>query len=113
VHTIYESAEAVAFLLPNFVNVSALLTLCVCFFGWLAAITLDDYDQDNAEGQAVNDGFGSLGEGIYTMFFVASTANFPDQMLPAFTRRAARVRDAVGATPRRASRRRASKRRTM
>ena len=40
--------------------------LTVVFFGWLAAITLDDYDEDNANGVPVNDGFGGLGEGMST-----------------------------------------------
>ncbi|KAH8048749.1 hypothetical protein JL722_12373 [Aureococcus anophagefferens] len=68
-------------------NVSALLALCVGISGWLAAITFDDLDFENREGVDVNDGFDSLGTSIYTMFFVSTTANFPDQMLPSFTYR--------------------------
>lgn len=82
---VYESAEAVVALLPAFCDVGALLALCVAFFGWLAAITFDDLQVENREGVAVNEGFSSLGEGLYTMFFVSTTANFPDQMLPSFT----------------------------
>ena len=87
VTTIYESLEAAVAVLPSFCNVAALLAICVCIFGWLAAITFDDLDFENREGVAVNDGFGSLGESVYTMFFVSTTANFPDQMLPSFTYR--------------------------
>ncbi|KAH8059123.1 hypothetical protein JL722_5677 [Aureococcus anophagefferens] len=87
VTAIYESFEAVVALLPAFFNVSALLALCVGISGWLAAITFDDLDFENREGVDVNDGFDSLGTSIYTMFFVSTTANFPDQMLPSFTYR--------------------------
>ncbi|KAH8069778.1 hypothetical protein JL721_5669 [Aureococcus anophagefferens] len=87
VTAIYESLEAVVALLPAFFNVSALLALCVGISGWLAAITFDDLDFENREGVDVNDGFDSLGTSIYTMFFVSTTANFPDQMLPSFTYR--------------------------
>ena len=57
--------------------------LCILFFGWLAAITLDDVETVK-DGLPVNEGFTSLGEGIYTMFFVSTTANFPDQMLASY-----------------------------
>ena len=53
VQPLYESAEAVAAMAPNFLNVSALLALCVCFFGWLAALPLDDHAQGTAEGARV------------------------------------------------------------
>ena len=70
-------------MIPSFLDVSLLLTLCILFFGWLAAITLDDVETVK-DGLPVNEGFTSLGEGIYTMFFVSTTANFPDQMLASY-----------------------------
>mmetsp|Transcript_27697 Transcript_27697/g.83004 ORF Transcript_27697/g.83004 Transcript_27697/m.83004 type:complete len:746 (-) Transcript_27697:40-2277(-) len=82
---IYGAAEAVVVMLPKFFDVTSLLALTVVLFGWFAAITLDDYEFENREGVQVNQGFQSLGEAIYTMFFVATTADFPDQMLPSFT----------------------------
>jgi len=57
----------------------------VCIFGWLAAITFDDYDMDNRAGTPVNELFNGLGISIYTTWLIATTADYPDQMLPSYT----------------------------
>ena len=80
---VWAAGRACLTMIPSFLDVSLLLTLCILFFGWLAAITLDDVETVK-DGLPVNEGFTSLGEGIYTMFFVSTTANFPDQMLASY-----------------------------
>ena len=80
---VWAAGRACLAMIPSFLDVSLLLTLCILFFGWLAAITLDDVETVK-DGLPVNEGFTSLGEGIYTMFFVSTTANFPDQMLASY-----------------------------
>ena len=80
---VWAAGKACLTMIPSFLDVSLLLTLCILFFGWLAAITLDDVETVK-DGLPVNEGFTSLGEGIYTMFFVSTTANFPDQMLASY-----------------------------
>ena len=57
----------------------------MCIFGWLAAITFDDYDMDNRAGTPVNELFNGLGISIYTTWLIATTADYPDQMLPSYT----------------------------
>lgn len=80
---VWAAGRACLTMVPSLLDVSFLLALCVCFFGWLAAITLDDVTTE-ADGLPVNEGFDGLGRGIYTMFFVSTTANFPDQMLASY-----------------------------
>lgn len=82
---IYDSLQAAVCLLPTFFNVAIMLCITVLFFGWLSAVVLDDLRFENHAGVMANDGFSSFSESMYTMWFVSTTSDFPDQMLPSFT----------------------------
>jgi hypothetical protein len=71
-------------MVPEFINVAVLLFGAVLFFAWVAAMALDDEEEENHEGDPINQGFESLPEAIYTLFEASTTQNYPDQMLPTF-----------------------------
>ena len=71
-------------MVPGFFNVAVLLFGTVIFFAWVAAMALDDEDEENHEGDPINQGFESLSDAIYTLFEASTTQNYPDQMLPSF-----------------------------
>lgn len=86
-NAIYRSCHACLSLLPSFIDVFGLLALVVFFFSWLAAITFDDFRFENHEGVAVNDGFETFRAALYSTFMAATTADWPDPMLPSFVYR--------------------------
>ena len=71
-------------MLSEFANVAMLLFGTVLLFAWVAAMMLDDLDDDNRAGVPINDGFNSISEALYSMFEASTTQNFPAQMLPSF-----------------------------
>ena len=86
VDAIYSSADTiVTAVLPAFLNIAAMLFFVVCFFGWLGAMTLDDFRFENHEGVVANEGFETFHDGLYTTFFATTTATVPDSFLPAYT----------------------------
>ena len=74
----------VGYMVREFANVAVLLFGTVVLFAWIAAMALDDIDEDNREGVPINEGFGSISESLYSLFEASTTQNFPDQMLPTF-----------------------------
>lgn len=80
--SVYNSCCASLALIPAFVDVFSLLVLVVAFFGWLTAITFDDFRFENHEGQMVNEGFETFHDALYTTFMAATTADFPDPTIP-------------------------------
>ncbi|KAJ8603754.1 hypothetical protein CTAYLR_000296 [Chrysophaeum taylorii] len=87
IDAVYTSMRACVLLVPAFLNVLGLFVLAVVFFGWLAAITFDDYRYENHSGVMVNEGFETFSDAMYTTFGLATTATWPDATLPAYTAR--------------------------
>jgi len=85
VDAIYDSFQQVMTVVPPFLNIAAMLALTVFFFGWLGAMTLDDFRFENHEGVMANAGFETFHDGLYTTFMATTTATVPDSFLPAYT----------------------------
>lgn len=78
--SLYDVAEGLVTVLPAFVSVFSMVCLFTLVAGWMAALLFHDLPG----GPGIQDYYGSLPRGIYTMFVVLTTADFPLQMMDVY-----------------------------
>lgn len=78
--SLYDVAEGLVTVLPAFVSVFSMVCLFTLVAGWMAALLFHDLPG----GPGIQDYYGSLPRGVYTMFVVLTTADFPLQMMDVY-----------------------------
>lgn len=78
--SLYDVAVGLVTVLPAFVSVFSMVCLFTLVAGWMAALLFHDLPG----GPGIQDYYGSLPRGVYTMFVVLTTADFPLQMMDVY-----------------------------
>lgn len=78
--SLYDVAAGLTTVLPAFVSVFSMVCLFTLVAGWTAALLFHDLPG----GSGIQVYYGSLLRGVYTMFVVLTTADFPLQMMDVY-----------------------------
>ncbi|GAB0493478.1 hypothetical protein MMPV_004760 [Pyropia vietnamensis] len=78
--SLYDVAAGLVTVLPAFVSVFSMVCLFTLVAGWMAALLFHDLPG----GSGIQLYYGSLLRGVYTMFVVLTTADFPLQMMDVY-----------------------------
>lgn len=78
--SLYDVTAGLVTVLPAFVSVFSMVCLFTLVAGWTAALLFHDM----AGGSGIQQYYGGLLRGVYTMFVVLTTADFPLQMMDVY-----------------------------
>lgn len=78
--SLYDVAAGLVTVLPAFASVFSMVCLFTLVAGWMAALLFHDLPG----GPGIQAYYGSLPRGVYTMFVVLTTADFPLQMMDVY-----------------------------